>query len=355
MKDAACREYLESTEYAEGGTLLDLFTMPYDVIDEDITQLYPIVASLSDGQRAGLELLTLEDLVELGITDGDGYKDASYDELETVSIYDGVNRAIYEPGGVGLTSDAIRTRALEDLAVDTNGYLSTLTYAMIGVTAASALAFAVTLGITIHTSRAFKTAVSAIKTCSARVAQCQKSVDSLLKMVNSSILKGDNPGITNYYMSNLMEVNDKLIAAEKASVRAKAFAGRLQAKSSLCNKLSTGIGVALIILVAITTYLSWKDLKDYYKVDYTPIPRYMFGVGAAENINNTLYVWNSSAKSIYAYYKKAAESDVSKAGSVFTAGSLALSGGAGILLGSAASGLLFHVSQKKRRKREEMA
>ena len=59
IADVMCKEYLESIDY-EDGTLLDFFTMTSEEIDEDISLIYPMVASLSEGQRAGLDFLTME-------------------------------------------------------------------------------------------------------------------------------------------------------------------------------------------------------------------------------------------------------------------------------------------------------
>ena len=72
---------------------------------------------------------------------------------------------------------------------------------------------------------------------------------------------------------------------------------------------------------------------------------HMFGMGAAENINNTLYIWNSESKSIFLYFKEAAKS-ASLAGSGFSAGTLALSGGAGFAVGALVSALRTCPSQK---------
>ena len=449
MRDVACKEYLESVEYAEGGTLLDLFTLTYDQIEEDITLLYPVVASLSDGQRAGLELVTLEDLVELGIMDEDGYKEASFDKLKTESIYDGVNRAVYDRGGVGLTSDAIRTRALENLTVEKKGYLSPLTYAMIGITGVTTVAIAVLIGRSIQFSGYVKKASAAINILSQKVATLTQRVSSSVHKLNGfleRIIKAGNSPAG--YINQINTLNDELLMTMNKIPRVREFSGRYAAKSATCSKLAAGLGVVLIVLVAFTTYLSWRDIQNHYKVDYTPIPRYMvdekditaynrngekivvknqeayytavtcnrspsaeyygtvndiadlngdvgqqwlamyyakndaeqriladslkavtgdsrvpadyttgvhmFGVGAAENFNNPLYVWNSDAKSVYLYFKQE-EGAPSVTGTTFTAGSLMLSAGAGLGLGALVSGLAVNAAGKKKRKAEETA
>lgn len=76
---------------------------------------------------------------------------------------------------------------------------------------------------------------------------------------------------------------------------------------------------------------------------------HMFGTGAAENINNTLYIWSSSARSVYLYYLLDAGS-ASLTGSGFSAGTAAVSAGAGFAVGALVSGLLVKNAGKKRKK-----
>ena len=80
---------------------------------------------------------------------------------------------------------------------------------------------------------------------------------------------------------------------------------------------------------------------------------HMFGTDAAENINNTLYIWNSGAKSIYLYYKQAEAIIPSLAGSGFSGGVVALSAGAGLGVGALASGLLVNAFSKRKKKEEQ--
>ena len=35
------------------------------------------------------------------------------------------------------------------------------------------------------------------------------------------------------------------------------------------------LGIVMVVLSSVALYFSYRDLVDYYKVDYTPIPRYM--------------------------------------------------------------------------------
>ena len=438
LSDVMCKEYLESIEY-DDGTLLDLFLTPAeDFYEGDISDIYPVVASLSDGQRAGLDFITLQDLVLLGGTDENGYKDATYDEMENVSVYENVDRGIYEKGGVGLTSDAIRLKTELLATKEDNPYLSSLSYAMIGITSASVVAFGVTLGMTIHASRQVSAVTETIATLQSELNLTQ----SQFKMLGETANKLLNDGFTESAEKMTVAMKNMGTSAMETEFEIssnEALLTKLSAKSSLCNKLTVGIGVAMVILVAVTTYLTYRDLVNHYKVEFTPIPRYMvdekditaynsngdkiviknqsayykaalcnrkdgddyysvvgdvgdlngdvgqqwlalyaernenndpiladsfkistseqipagyengihmFGTSAAENLNNPLYVWNSSAPKVYVYFKL--DVGASTAGSSFSRGAVALTGVGGLATGALATALIMTFARKKK-------
>ncbi|MBO7398081.1 MAG: hypothetical protein J6V10_03215, partial [Clostridia bacterium] len=68
---------------------------------------------------------------------------------------------------------------------------------------------------------------------------------------------------------------------------------------------------------------------------------HMFGSDAAFNLNSSLYDWNNDAPSVYVYFDTddAANSSVGAVGANFSAGALALSGGAGLAIGSVVTAL----------------
>ena len=97
----------------------------------------------SPGQKAGLEFITLEDLIVFALTDGSGYEkfDIS-DGDEAYSIYAGVDREIYETNAVGLTSDALRSgkTGVDDIESPQRSLaLSVWSKVLIGLSAASAV------------------------------------------------------------------------------------------------------------------------------------------------------------------------------------------------------------------------
>ena len=94
--------YLDTVNY-EDDTLLEFFNQPYDSVSgtTNIRKLYPIVASLTEGQIAGLDFLAIEDLISIALTDENTYKDVVDEtkDLQTASVYEGVDREIYEKNG----------------------------------------------------------------------------------------------------------------------------------------------------------------------------------------------------------------------------------------------------------------
>ena len=105
--------YLSCISYGDG-TLLDFFMQPVEEVSgKHIEKLYPIAAALSEGQKAGLDLLSMEQLVRIGIADNVAYSVAltkleeAVKKTGTVSVYEGVNRELFSDG-VALTSEALR-------------------------------------------------------------------------------------------------------------------------------------------------------------------------------------------------------------------------------------------------------
>ena len=461
--DVMCKEYLETIKYNDG-TLLDFFKKSKKTVEKDISVLYPLVAALSDGQRAGIDLVTLEDLVMLGVTDENGYKDSGLDEIETVSIYDGVDRGIYAKGGVGLTSDAQRADALAKASEkSSSNKLSILTFASYALTGAAVFAFAATATVKLATKKSISSLIAdnsakiltlqtSLKKATQKAAEFKSGVDiyydgDLSTNLNIAQLEEYTPTLNklNTVEESITKMEQELESLTKGD-SAKDFAAdvnRLSAKSTTCSKLMVGITVVMIILTAISVYLTYNDLVNYYKVDFTPIPRYMidekdliynneknekivrknqlayykailcnrtekdemyktvgdvgdlngdvgqqwlalyaernnlnqpiladsfkvvlkdeqvpagystgihfFGTEAAENLNNTLYVWNSSAPKVYVYYKT--EEGSGAEGSSFIIGYIAIAAGAGLLIGAVVTAICMNAAWKRKKKK----
>ena len=103
---------LNDTEYGDG-TLLDFFNRPASDVKKE--ELYPLVEAMSEGQRSQIEinglLLTLENAfcgIECDTKEAEEAVEtveSVTDSLETMSIFEGVDRSIFEDG-VAFTSAA---------------------------------------------------------------------------------------------------------------------------------------------------------------------------------------------------------------------------------------------------------
>ena len=440
VQNVAIHDILEETDYLDG-TMLDFFSMTSDEIEEDITVLYPLVASLSEGQRAGLEFLSLLDLFNVALTTADGYKEIDLSKVEKASIYADVDRAIYKKGGVGLTSDALRADALKRISEQNDDsffdMFSTSTLVMMALTGAAALGTIVSL-VTYTTFKLDVLTINRIEKVFENKIETDIFDWSKAKLMNSQpeMLRAVNRGIKNHKAVEdvVFEYCDE-------------YTEKMAPKTNVAGYLSVGLAVAMIALAAVTTYLSYRDMKAHYNVSFTPVPHYMveekditvtnemgekiviknqsayykavecnrkkgdsyfgdidtcadmngcvnpqwlalyaakneamspilasslkvvvgdttvpegyktgihmFGEGAAFNLNNKLYCWNQSAKSVFVYFKvdTASSSSASAAGSNFTAGNLTLAGAGGLAVGALISGIAATVAGKKKSKK----
>ena len=293
------RDYLKSVEY-EDGTLYDFFTQDYEDISDDYTALYPLVAALSDGQKSGLQFISLRELILIGSTSAEGYRSIGEDPFEGGSIYDGVDREIFKPGGIALTSDAIRTNmALQSEDDTSDSMFHWYTYAMMGLSAASLLGC---VGTFVGT-----------KIFSAPVVQ---RIDTVKKVTFSLDIDPTLPK-SNWYTAEelqeqmargLFDDEDDAIAWLAEAKRHKEVpssttseAGTYTGTSNIGTYIGVGLAVATVIISAVTLWLTFKDLKDHYKVDFTPAPRYIVDEKdiTAYNAKGEKIVINNLA----AYYK----------------------------------------------------
>ena len=250
-------DYLENIEY-EDGTMYDFFTQDSSYVGENIEILYPLVACLTEGQRAGLEFLSLQEMVMLSNRDTE-YSPDDLKEMEEVSVFEGIDRQIYQTGGVALTSDALRTKALEiekNLA-DESG-ITGKTIALWCVTGVAALGWLASIG-----------------NLGYRIS------DLLPKKNQLNIFIEKKEGWIEYkatksFWGKEIDVIDKNIEeyAQKIEDQTK-LVDAAAASTKTAAWMSAGFTAAVAILSGVSAYMTWQDLKNHYKVDYTPIPVYM--------------------------------------------------------------------------------
>ena len=255
VETVAVYNYLEDTDY-EDGTLLDFFLMSDEDFEDDITVLYPLVASFTKGQRAGLEFVSLKEMIVMSLTDSSAYQEYQIKNMEPVSIYEGVDRAIYEKGGVALTSDALRSDAMSKVMEESEKSMGGLTIALIAITCFSAASFIASASIAAYmfkVSKYWAREVAFVKDCTkgTKIAGWKLADFFNDPELNQGLSRGDYETLSTKAM-NISSANGKI-----------------------CAGLATGFCVAMIVLSAVTIYINYKDMKAYYNVDFTPIPHYM--------------------------------------------------------------------------------
>ena len=285
LTDVLVKSYLENTEYGDG-TLYDFFTMTREEAEDSMEEIYTLVASFTKGQRASLEFVTLSDLVVIAGTAPGEYSDENFEEFEPVSIYDGVNRDIYKQGGVALTSDAIRARAYEDsLNEEAAGFpIHWWTFVSGGLAISSAAALGVSLSKYFQYTNKIDELKDMIQQGRTAVNEARSCMHDCgiagVKALRESYLPGVKDGMTHMdykiIMSKMNAHVEELSAANAQNKRIlESEIGRIGAKSNMCKYLSIGFSVAMVAFSALTVYLTWQDMKSYYKVDVTPMPSFI--------------------------------------------------------------------------------
>ena len=298
-EDIIVHDYLEATEYGDG-TLLEFFERDQsEFFDEEvIRELYPIVESLSGGQIAGLDFLDIKEMILMAVTDESGFKAANTNDQITASIFQDVNREVYERGGVALTNDALRKKASANDSVKTYE-LSKLGIVLWSCTAAAGLAAAGTGLASVFVKPSYMRQIEAL---TEKVADLDKLLKAAPK--NNDLLM--QRSFAWYDLDSLKYHHPEY----------EEIAGQVAKRSNICKYLSAGFTVAAAILAGYSIYTTITEMMEYYKVDFSPIPKYIVeeaDITAKNEIGETIMIQNQTA-----YYKvvscnrKQGSSDVEK-------------------------------------------
>ena len=299
--------YLDSIEY-EDGSVLDFFSQDRsEFAGEGIRRLYPMAASLSAGQIAALDFLSLQDLFAAAITNEEGYDTLDIDEVKPASIFQDVDREIYESGGVALTNAALRNKQNKK-DTDEGFALSELGVALWIITGMTGIATITTIAL----NQVFvKLTDKALNT----FANCKSYIEETATMIMNEQLIEEGVddigaealtlgGRQETMLQDLKEVTD---AASDAAYYSKA--------STVTKYLGIGLTFLAAALAAYSLYNTISEMLDYYKVTFTPIPRYIVDeADITETVNGVEKVINNQT----AYYKvvrcnrKEGSSDVEK-------------------------------------------
>lgn len=339
--DADAREYLNElglitslAEYQyENGTMMDFLTKDVsEVTGEGITALYPLVASLTDGQIAALDQTT--DLFTLAsnalcATAYNGYSegmakqfgaenkkeaadlksqtDEVYDTIEkseTTSIYEGIDRDIYGDGGVAVTGVARNYSEGKDGswtdALLKNGVYTGLT---IGLTAGAALSLtgAIVCGVILRNvpsaldyyGKFGHKVVSSLGKDSAYLTNFFKSkeeMETVVYLCKNYGYKTIMNDCTKTYRG--MPMRDVIVSLENIG------GNKIKNISKIINALKYGASVFFVLLSVADVALTVYKLYDYYHVEHIDIPHHMVDV-----------VYNENAESSYIAYKAVPDQD----------------------------------------------
>ena len=284
-EEIAAHDFLENVEYGDG-TMLEFFERDKSEFEdsENIRELYPIVDSLTGGQLAGLDFLSIKDMVVMALTDENGFKKVDLNDVLTASIYQDVNREIYEKGGVALTDAAMRAKATAQEATPTFK-LSTLGSVLWTCTAVSGAA----------------AAASAIAHAKLKNSPYLKALTEYQDKMKSyqTIMNKDGKGFGNL-TSDQKTAYKNLLSKKNAYENSEVYQKALF-KSNITKYLAAGFTVLGAVLAGVSIYTTIEEMKAFYKVEFTPIPKYIVDradITAVNQKGETVMVKNQTA-----YYK----------------------------------------------------
>ena len=244
----------------------------------------PLAAVLSDGQRAALEFLSLTTLLKLGMNSDavmeadfpsvdSMFKDDKDKALGSISIYSGINRAIFRKG-VALTSKALQERAMGNdpygQVWDFGGIMDIVSYSTF---AAGAVTMAVGIAMAVRSIQA-SAAQGALAARLAAVARIQSDINGWHTELQSiiTIAEGmiDQGGKTAELGQKMIEVRVDKINSLYADVnKAQKATYNVTGTMSTASKWVMGIGGALMIAAAV---LKGVQLYQYYNRTFSKIP-----------------------------------------------------------------------------------
>ncbi len=266
----------------DGVSLYELVTSgDYDVKGADRYMLYPLVSCLTEGQRACLDFLPMYQIVALGVNNDASAKEGAEnfltDEMKEnlkTSIYDGIDRSIFS-GDVALTNEALRLQAATGKnAVDTAwDHISGVSIALY---ASFALSLATTIGAWVMNIRMN----NIYSMYSDSLFEASQSMAGVYKQVTEIAAGGATDAETAVYNAAVIKSSGAIGAGASAQRWAELF--RYAGVAMTCIS---------IVLIGLSLWSTYNDLKDYYNAEFTPIPMHMVD----ENENE-------SGEKVYTYY-----------------------------------------------------
>ena len=372
-------------------TLLEFFMDAEKTAKDDKTVLYPVVASLTAGQRAGLEFVSLKDLISIAAADPENIKMSYTDEMKTVSVYAGVDRDIFQEGGVGVTSDTIRSQAAE-LPVEDPASTYNSMYYCVASSGICLIDTALMLGTTATILTNYANALNSMGTAlsasfpdsSFRASAVSKRLayaDPLICVIGDETFMGswideakkmyhvEYNAIPRYMVAekDIIGYNAKgekiVLKNQPAYYKAATVNNRKDqeptspaigdlngstGKQWLALYYAKNEGEQPILADSLQAVLNSSEIPEGYTAGI-----HAFKTTAAENLNNTLYVRNDKAPEIYIYYKTEDADAAGAKGSSLTMGYFAIAAAVGLLIGVGVAVICITASRKKKKESVE--
>lgn len=276
----------------DGVTLDELITgSDYDIENEDCYLLYPLVASLTDGQRACLDFTSMRQIVSMGLNTDEATKgvldsvDLGSNKKCYVSIYDGVDRSIFTER-VALTGDAYKLQNSSDKNAMDNwqGYISSATkilYVVLGMSVAITVA---TWGYDALLKYNYKTQAN----------MRSLAEGSNLKVYETAMDAVDDLDSSFDDASEAVQKKVDDIVKNQKTLKTDEITGTVSQARTI-SKIFDVIGVAAtcvtLALLAVSIWSTYNDLKAYYNAEFTPIPMHMVNQGV-----------NDKDEKVFTYY-----------------------------------------------------
>ena len=273
----AAKERLDEVEYdfEDGSTLAEFFAQDASVFNGDgIRNLYPIVASLSAGQLAGLDFLSIQDLVTIATADATSYGTNDLGDIEPASIYEGVNREIFEKGKVALTNKALRAEAMKNDAVG-DFALSTNTYILWGATAVATVGMVASWATYGYLKSALNSIQSSMRQIKHTISVCNKTITANFYNLEDGFREMADKAAKANARETLVQIAGRRFGNQIADKGISKTVEGIATKSRICTYLGAAFTFAMAILAAYSIYSTVKDLIAYYNVEYSPIPKYI--------------------------------------------------------------------------------
>ena len=284
-------ETLANYQYG-GKPLLDFFMKDPDEIDAD--ELYPVVSALSAGQREIIKFVGLMPLISFAQSDETTAAEfieaikgsrALFGSLQTVSVYYGVDRSLFEDGGVALTSASLRKSASTGdnswfSGDNIDPVLSTSLHIVAG--SCTAIGIGAAIGAKFAKKAATETYETVLKTQIAKFPQTLASLENLIQRDAVSLATTISHSSKPVTAGEMYETALQQVIQKRSPIISKVTSGdycEIVAKEASANLTRLGVAMNVVMGVALGISLIAEGINigirvyNYYHPDYTEIPR----------------------------------------------------------------------------------